>query len=128
MIARTTRLSLRHAAAAALALTLALVASAGCKSLGLPGNRLMSCQTSDDCKQLDPKRPACANLRCVECAYDTDCESGVCTDNRCKKLFTGADDAPEGPPKNLDACLSRCQDQACYDKCNAQFRPVEPAQ
>jgi hypothetical protein len=123
---RDNRWSVRHAAAAALAATLLLAAGAGCKSLGLPDNRLMSCQTNDDCKKADPKKPSCANLRCVECAYDTDCESGVCDGNQCKKLFTAAGDTgPEGPPQNLDACLSRCQDQACTDKCNEQFRPVQ---
>lgn len=121
------RWSFRHAVAAALAAVALLGAGAGCKSLGLPDNRLMNCQTNDDCKKADPKRPSCSNLRCVECAYDTDCESGVCTNNQCKKLFTPTGDTgPEGPPQNLDACLSRCQEQACVDKCNEQFRPVQP--
>lgn len=121
-------LTFRHAAAALLASALVLGAAAGCKSLGLPENRLMSCQSNEDCKAADPKRPACANLRCVECAYDTDCEGGACSNNRCQKLFTSpGDSGPEGPPQNLDACLSRCQDQPCLDKCNDQFRPSEPA-
>jgi hypothetical protein len=119
--------SIRHLVAAALAATAVLAASAGCKSLGLPDNRLMSCESSDDCKKADPKKPACYNLRCVECGYDSDCESGVCTNNQCKTLFkAGPDDGPEGPPANLDACLARCKEQACFDKCNAEFRPAEP--
>lgn len=124
------RWSVRHAAAALLAaLPLLLGAGAGCKSLGLPDNRLMNCQTNDDCKASDPKKPNCSNLRCVECAYDSDCESGVCTNNQCKTLFTApADTGPEGPPANRDACLSRCQDQPCLDKCHADYPPMEPAE
>ncbi|MBK8259105.1 MAG: hypothetical protein IPK82_41420 [Polyangiaceae bacterium] len=84
----------------------------------------MNCETNDDCKKADPKKPTCANLRCVECAYDSDCESGLCTNNQCKALFKGdGDSGPEGAPLNLDACLSRCKEQACFDKCNEQFRP-----
>ena len=123
--------TVRHAVAVAAAHAAVglLGVGSGCKSLGIPDSRLMSCKTDADCKAADPKKPACANLRCVECAYDTDCESGVCTDNRCKALFKAdADSGPEGPPQNLDACLSRCNDdQACVNKCNDQFRPVEPA-
>jgi hypothetical protein len=121
------RWSVRHAVAAALAAAALLGAGAGCKSLGIPDNRLMNCQSNEDCKASDPKKPNCANLRCVECGYDTDCESGVCTNNQCKKLWTAeGDTGPEGPPANLDACLSRCKEQACTDKCNEQFRPVQP--
>lgn len=117
----------RHALAAALTATLLFGAAFGCAALGVPGNRLMSCASNDDCKAKDPKLPACSNLRCVECAYDSDCDGGVCTNNQCKKLFTSAGESgPEGPPQNLDACLSRCNDQDCVNKCNDQFRPVEP--
>lgn len=113
------------AALAALAAGALFGAGAGCASLGVPGNRLMSCESNDDCKKKDPKTPTCANLRCVECAYDSDCESGVCTNNQCKKLFTSPGEGdPEGPPQNLDACLSRCNDQDCTNKCNDQFRPA----
>lgn len=119
--------SLHHALAGSLLAIVLFGASAGCASLGVPGNRLMSCQSDDECKKKDPKAPACANLRCVECAYDTDCDGGVCTDNHCKKLFTSpGDSGPDGPPQNLDACLSRCQDQDCTNKCNEQFRPSPP--
>lgn len=107
-----------------------LGAGAGCATLGLPSDRLQSCQSNDDCKKKDPKLPTCANLRCVECAYDTDCESGLCTENRCKTLFkSGGEDGPEGPPENLDACMSRCKDdQACVTKCHDTFPPMpEPA-
>lgn len=121
------RWSLRHAIAAALTTVVLLGASVGCKTLGLPDNRLMSCQTNDDCKKADPKKAICGNLRCVECAYDSDCESGICDANKCREGFKAAGDTgPEGPPQNLDACLSRCKDQPCTDKCNADFRPVEP--
>ncbi len=120
-------ITIRHLASAAILASTLFGLNAGCASLGLPGNRLMSCQTNDDCKKKDPKVPTCANLRCVECAYDTDCEGGVCTNNQCKKLFTGAGEgSPDGPPQNLDACISRCQDQDCMNKCNDQFRPVQP--
>lgn len=120
-----------HALAASFAALLAMVSGAafGCASLGVPGNRLMSCSTNEECKKKDPKLPTCSNLRCVECAYDSDCEGGgVCTNFQCKKLFTSAGEGePEGPPPNLDACLSRCDDdQACVNKCNDQFRPVTP--
>lgn len=99
----------------------------GCATLGLPSDRLQSCQTNDDCKKKDPKLGVCANLRCVECAYDSDCESGLCTENHCKTLFkSGPEDAPEGPPANLDACMSRCKDaQDCVNKCHEQFPQTE---
>jgi len=121
------RWSVRHVVAAALASTLLLGAGAGCKSLGLPENRLMNCQTNDDCKAADPKKGLCANLRCVQCAYDSDCEAGICDNSECKVLFKAPDDSgPEGPPANLDACLTRCKDQPCTDKCHAEFKAPEP--
>jgi hypothetical protein len=121
----------RHIAATLLTTALLFAAANGCATLGipdLPTNRLLSCHSDDDCKKKDPKKPACANLRCVECAYDEECgESGLCTDNQCKKFFKATSDGdPQEAPKNLDACMSRCNDdQACVTKCNDQFRPVE---
>jgi len=121
-------MTLRHVLAALLTTTVLSLATGGCATLGIPENRLQSCTSNDDCKNKDPKKPACANLRCVECAYDEDCAAGLCTDNQCKTLFTSAgENGPEGAPQNLDACLSRCNDQQpCFDKCNEQFRPVAP--
>lgn len=121
-------MTVRHALAAVLTTLVLLAAGAGCATLGLPQNRLQSCQSNDDCKKKDPLKPACSNLRCVECAYDEDCPSGLCTDNQCKTLFKSAGEgAPEEGPKNLDACLSRCgEEQACVDKCHEQFKPTEP--
>jgi hypothetical protein len=115
--------ALRYAIAAGVLGALLFGASAGCKSLGLSENRLQSCETNDDCKKKDPKKPTCSNLRCIACAYDSDCESGLCTNNECKTFFqAGKEDGPEGPPANLDACLSRCSDdQACTNKCHDQF-------
>lgn len=118
----------RRVIAACLTAIVVLGASAGCATLGLPGDRLMSCQSNDDCQKKDPKRPACANLRCVECAYDGDCESGFCTENTCKALFKSeTDKGPDGAPQNLDACLSRCgDDQPCVNKCHEQFPQADP--
>lgn len=115
--------ALRYAIAAVFSSGVLFVAATGCKSLGLPENRLQSCESNDDCKQKDPKKPLCSNLRCVQCAYDSDCESGLCTNNECKTLWKGdKDSGPEGPPANLDACLSRCNDeQGCVNKCHDQF-------
>lgn len=90
----------------------------------LPGSRFMNCEKDDDCKERDPKAPVCWNLRCVPCAYDSDCGSGFCQQNKCQGGFKGTEDGPDEPPKNLEACLSRCSDQACFDKCNADFRPA----
>jgi hypothetical protein len=106
--------------------TAVIGAGGGCAALGLPADRLQTCQSNDDCKKKDPKLPTCANLRCVECAYDTDCESGLCTESHCKTLFkSGGEEGPDGPPENLDACLSRCkEDQTCVNKCHDQFPPV----
>src|SRR5689334_24589428 len=78
---------LRHAIAAAFAGVALFAAAMGCKSLGLSENRLQSCESNEDCKKKDPKKPTCSNLRCIECAYDGDCESGVCTNNECKTLW-----------------------------------------
>lgn len=118
----------RRVLAACLTAIVLLGAGAGCATLGLPGDRLMSCESNDDCKKKDPKKPTCANLRCVECAYDTDCESGVCTENTCKTLFKAeSDKGPEDAPANLDACLSRCaEDQGCVNKCHEQFPSPPP--
>lgn len=123
-------MTLRHGLAALLTSMVLLAAGAGCATLGLPQNRLQSCESNDDCKGKDPKKPACANLRCVECAYDEDCPAGLCTDNQCKTLFTSAGEGtPEEPPKNLDACLSRCgEKQACVNQCHEQFHPADAPQ
>jgi hypothetical protein len=123
------RWSVRHVIAAALAAAALLGASAGCKSLGLPDNRLMNCESNDDCKAADPKKPLCANLRCVQCSYDSDCpDGGVCDNFECKTLWKPpADTGPEEPPANRDACLSRCKDDsACIKKCDEQFKAEEP--
>ncbi len=127
-VSRSKRVSRALAVVITLAFASVLGAGAGCATLGLPSDRLQSCQSNDDCKKKDPKLPTCANLRCVECAYDTDCESGLCTENHCKSFFkSGGEETPEGPPQNLDACLSRCKDeQACVNKCHEQFPQADP--
>lgn len=116
--------TLRHAIAAFAAASALLGSIFGCATLGLPSDRLQLCHSNEDCKKRDAKTPACANTRCVECAYDSDCgESGLCSDNHCKTFFKSeGDTGPEGPPANLDACLSRCNDdQGCVNKCHDQF-------
>lgn len=123
------KLTGRHVAATIFTTAVLFAAATGCATLGLPEDRLMSCKSNDDCKSQDPKKPACANLRCVECQYDEDCAAGLCTDNQCKTFFksAGATD-PEDQPKNLDACLSRCNDdQACFNQCNEKWRPAPGA-
>ena len=76
---------------------LAWLALSGCES------RFPVCKNSDECKERaegDPQAKAlvCADLRCVECRYDSDCKAGsTCTKNgECKPLGGPRPDYAEG--------------------------------
>jgi hypothetical protein len=111
---------------------------------GCDGNsRFPICKTDADCVAEEGKPlvgSICYDLRCVECANDTQCKVGeVCSlqSKECQSLGGGAKPDDEPPPKEESSgweasswkeCAKDCKDKACIDECGKKFKDEDPGQ
>jgi len=119
-------------ARAALVVVALGLGAAGASSLhGCEPTRFPVCHKNEDCltRDADVFGPVCFDLRCVECAYDSDCKGGhVCSRNQtCEGLVAAPPPRPRqgaAPDStwsgSFEQCAAQCKDEACLKKCDGQ--------
>jgi Cys-rich repeat protein len=90
--------------------------------------RFPICKTDAECvaREENDGKLLCANLRCVQCRYDTDCPAGSYCDKTqiCQSIAPKQVEDPSvstAEYKTLDECMQSCKDSSCTDVCNARF-------
>lgn len=102
-------------------------ASPGCGS----EPRFPICHTNDDCKSRDAGvfGPICYDLRCVECAYDSDCAAGsICNRSQaCDPIVAARPSGTVPAPAatwsgTFEQCAAQCMDEPCVRACNEKHK------
>jgi Cys-rich repeat protein len=111
---------------------------AGALAVSCSEGRFPVCKSNEECAARTGEGAGgkvCYNLKCVECAYDSDCPSGKACNGRlnvCESIggapASGDEgkESTEGPTtwdvNNWDECAKRCKDPDCIHVCDQRFK------